>query len=288
MSLGANMLPISSGAREGGDMLTQEQIDFFDRNGYLKVGRVLDDAQVEVLRERLDLVMAEQSAGRPEIYRNLAGGGLNADAVVVQIVNIWQADDAYRALMSHPEITAMTAALTRSETLRVWHDQIQYKPPRVGTSTRWHQDFPAWPNIYPGDMVTAWVALDDVTIETGCLRFVPGSHHWGVHRGLGTAEDFAPKYDAAQLPEGSEIRVECVEVMKGECNFHHCLTWHGSAANPTDRPRRAIAIHYMPAHIRYTAAGNHPMKARVTVEEGAILQGEYFPEVYRAREPAAV
>jgi ectoine hydroxylase-related dioxygenase (phytanoyl-CoA dioxygenase family) len=269
-------------------MLTQEQIDFFDRNGYLKVGRVLDDAQVEVLRERLDDVMAGRSAGQPELLRNLAGGGLDTDAVVVQIVNIWSADDQYRALMFHPAITEMTAELTRSDTLRVWHDQIQYKPPRVGTSTRWHQDFPAWPNIYPGDMVTAWVALDDVTIATGCLRFVPGSHHWGVHRGLGTEEDFAPKYDAAQLPAGAEVRVECVEVMKGECNFHHCLTWHGSAPNATDFHRRAIAIHYMPAHIRYTAAGGHPMKQRVTVAEGEILEGAYFPTVYHARQPVGV
>src|SRR5262249_7620978 len=142
--------------------LTQEQLDFFDRSGYLKVGRVLDDAQVEELRKRLDQVMAGESAGKPELMRNLAGGGPESDAVVVQIVNIWEADEQYRALMSHPQITRMVAELTRSDTLRVWHDQIQYKPPRVGTSTRWHQDFPAWPNIYPGDMVTAWVALDDV------------------------------------------------------------------------------------------------------------------------------
>ena len=135
--------------------------------------------------------------------------------------------------------------------------------------------------ISPADLISAWVALDDVTLETGCLRFVPGSHRWGVHRGLGTEEDFAPRYDPAQLPDGAEVRVECVEVRKGECNFHHCLTWHGSAPNPTDHHRRAIAIHYMPAHIRYTAAGNHPMKPRVTVADGEILEGEYFPTVYR-------
>src|SRR5438094_7748626 len=98
--------------------LTEQQIDFFDRNGYLKIGRVLDDAQVELLRERLDRVIAGESAGKPEILRNLAGGGLDTDAVVVQIVNIWEADDAYRALMSHPAITAAVAALTRTDTLR--------------------------------------------------------------------------------------------------------------------------------------------------------------------------
>jgi ectoine hydroxylase-related dioxygenase (phytanoyl-CoA dioxygenase family) len=263
-------------------VLTREQVDFFNQNGYLKVGRVLDDAQVEVLRERLDQLIAGKSTGQPELLRNLAGGELDSDAVVVQVVNIWEADDQYCRLLSHPTVTRMAADLARTDLLRVWHDQIQYKPPRVGTSTRWHQDYPAWLMTFPAHLLSAWVALDDVTVETGCLRFVPGSHRWGVHRGLGTGDSFEPTYDPKQLPAGAEVRVECMEVMKGECNFHHCLTWHGSAPNPTDRPRRAIAIHYMPAHVRYNSAFNHVMKHRVTVPDGEILEGEYFPTVYQA------
>lgn len=262
--------------------LNAEQVAFFDEHGYVATEEpVLTDAEVDALRTALDEVLAGSSPGRPELLRNLAGGGLDSDAVVVQIVNIWQSHPAYRAHIERPDIVGMVLQLCPTQTLRVWHDQIQYKPPTVGTATRWHQDFPAWPVLTPADLVTAWVALDDATLANGCLRFVPGSHRWGVHKGLGISEDFSPRYGPGQLPPGAEVRPVPVEVPKGGVSFHHCLTWHGSAPNPTVTHRRAIAVHYMPGHTRYVAAGRHVMQPRITIADGEVLAGEHFPVVWR-------
>src|SRR5919201_4153649 len=156
-------------------MLTNEQIATFQEQGYLALPEpVLSDDEVERLRLALDEVLGETSPGRPELLRNLAGGDLKSDAVVVQVVNIWQAHPAFKEHIRRPDVVAMVAQLCPTDTLRVWHDQIQYKPPTVGTATRWHQDFPAWPVLTPADLCTAWVALDDATLANGCLRFVPG------------------------------------------------------------------------------------------------------------------
>lgn len=261
--------------------LTQQQIEQFHEQGYLALPEpLLTEAEVERLREALDQVLRGTSPGKPELLRNLAGGDLNSDAVVVQVVNIWRAHPAFEEHMRRPDLVEMVVQLCPTDTLRVWHDQIQYKPPAVGTSTKWHQDYPAWPVLTPADLVTAWVALDDVTVQNGCLRFVPGSHRWGVHRALGTNDDFSPRYDPALLPPGAEVRVEFVELPRGGVSFHHCLTWHGSAPNPTPSHRRAIAVHYMPGHTRYVASGRHVMQARITVPDGAILEGEHFPVVW--------
>jgi ectoine hydroxylase-related dioxygenase (phytanoyl-CoA dioxygenase family) len=274
-------------------LLTSAQIQEFQRKGYMTVGRLLSEEQVEALREGLDRVMAGKSTAKPELLRNLAGGDLYrerenegegarnfTDAVVVQIVNIWEADEAYYRHIYHPQITRMVSELIGCDHLRVWHDQIQYKPPQVGTTTRWHQDYPAWPILEPADLVTAWVALDDVTIENGCMRMVPGSHRWGVHPGLSAKEDFSPSYNPDLLPEGAEVGVELVEVRTGECSFHHCLIWHGSAVNLSPRPRRAIAVHYMPAYTRFAPRGRHPIDHLVEVAPGEPLRGKYFPDVY--------
>src|SRR2546430_11711585 len=83
----------------------------------------------------------------------------------------------------HPEICAMAAQLIGTDTLRVWHDQAQYKPPKIGGSTDWHQDHPYWPILQPADLVSAWVALDDASEEHGCMRMVRRSHLWGPHKG---------------------------------------------------------------------------------------------------------
>lgn len=263
-------------------MLTEEQVASYHANGYVTTGEpILTAAEVQTLRDALDQVIAGTSPDRPHLLRNMAGGGLDSDKVVVQIVNIWQAHPAYREHIARPDIVDMALQLAPTDTLRVWHDQIQYKPPNVGTSTRWHQDFPAWPVLTPADLVTAWVALDDATMVNGCLRFVPGSHRWGdKHVGLGTNDDFSPQYDPAQLPPPANVEVMLAEVPTGAVSFHHGATWHASAPNPSPIPRRAIAVHYMPAHTRYVAAGSHVMDTRITVSDGDVLAGEYFPVVY--------
>jgi len=124
--------------------LTQDQIEFFKTNGYLIYNqRVLDEVRVESLKERMEQVMSGRSDGAPERIVNLLGGDLKSDQVVVQIVNIWEADDLFRELVFDENIVKLTAQLMETDTVRLWHDQIQYKPPVVGAPTDWHQDHPA-------------------------------------------------------------------------------------------------------------------------------------------------
>lgn len=263
-------------------MLTDEQVAFFNANGYVTThAPILSGSDVQLLRDALAEVIAGTSPDCPHLLRNMAGGELDSDKVVVQIVNIWQAHPAFRAHISHAAIVDMVLQLMSTETLRVWHDQIQYKPPSTGSSTKWHQDFPAWPVLNPADLVTAWVALDDATLANGCLQFVPGSHLWGDnHVGLATNADFSPEYDLRQLPLRAKVDVVPVEVPKGAVSFHHCAIWHASAPNPSDRHRRAIAVHYMPGSTRYVAAGNHIMDSEIKVRDGEILEGDHFPVIY--------
>src|SRR5437016_1541200 len=116
--------------------------------------------------------MEGRAAAKPERITNLLG---KSEQVVVQVVNIWAADPRFYEHIFHPEICAMAAQLMGTDVVRVWHDQIQYKPPRSGGATNWHQDHPYWPILQPADLVSAWVALDDATLENGCMRMVPRS-----------------------------------------------------------------------------------------------------------------
>ena len=267
-------------------MLTPDQIRSFHENGFLNDQiRVLTDYQLSALRERLDAVLEGKSEAPPEALRNLTGGSLKSDRVVVQIVNIWQADDLFRAHLCNPTVLECMAQLMDADTIRVWHDQVQYKPPVIGTATGWHQDYPAWPILEPADLISCWVALDDATLENGCMRMVPGSHKWGTHRPLGSGENFDPAYEPAGLPEGAAVEVVPIEVPAGCAAFHHSLTWHGSAPNPSEKHRRAIAVHYMPGHTRYVPHGSHLIQNRVEVEPGEILTGQFFPTVYENGHP---
>lgn len=259
-------------------MLSDQQISSFHANGFLNGGKVLDDATVDVLRDEIMRVIAD--AGRDDVPQavlnhNLGGNDKNP---VRQIVNIWQASEAFKAVVTNKLIAKAIAQLSKATELRIWHDQIQYKPPQVGGVNMWHQDAPYWPILEPMTEVSAWVALDDVDVDNGCMSMVSGSHLWGNNIDfIHTLKHFEAMPNEFQ---GHPIQVVACPVKKGEVHFHHALTWHGSHANTSTKPRRAIAIHYMTQDTRYVANGEHVMKQFVEVDNGEKMQGEHFPLVY--------
>ena len=258
-------------------MLTEDQVAAFQARGFVKGNRVLSDAVVEVLRDELRRVIENQDSQKRKPVRlaNLSG---KAESPVWQIVNIWEASDAFHELIAHQTIAEEIAQLTGASELRIWHDQIQYKPAQVGGINMWHQDAPLWPILAPMTEVSAWVALDDVDESNGCMSMVPGSHLWGNQIAfLNTLPDF---YALPPDFEGHEINVVPCPVRKGEVHYHHALTWHGSPANTSGRPRRAIALHYMTQDTRYVASGEHIMKPFVGVADGEVLRGAHFPLVW--------
>ena len=268
-------------------MLNADQIQEFHENGFLLGDRIFDDDQVEELRKELDRVIAERpekpdlSRSRATHIRNLGG---DPEAPVWQIINIWQASSSFRAVTFHPTIVEEVAQLLNAEELRVWHDQVQYKPSGIGGPTGWHQDSPSWPNIAPKTtQISSWVALDDVDESNGCMGMIPGSHRWGVCR------DFLSRmrsqmrsfHDLPESYENRELRVLLRPVRKGCVHYHHALTVHGSHHNASGRKRRAIANHYMTENTVYDETGGHLMKPFVTVAHGEKLVGDVFPLVWK-------
>jgi phytanoyl-CoA hydroxylase len=270
-------------------MLNEAQIAEFRERGFLDAGRVMTDEQADALRERMFAVIEGRAAAQPEAVRNMLG---RQDNVVIQIVNIWEADDLFYEHLFNTTMCEMVADAIGTDTLRVWHDQVQYKPSKVGGPTDWHQDHPYWPIIQPADLVSAWVALEDADVENGCMWMVPGSHKWGPHKGgtLGTNKtDFTPTPDLSLLPADIDTTPVPMPVKKGHAGLHHCLTWHGSPPNRSDRGRPAIAVHYMPGYTRYEkdAGRTHLVEHNVEVAPGEILQGKHFPTVWENGRAAA-
>lgn len=260
-------------------MLTAEQIEQFRRSGFVNGGPVLDDASVDTLQaEVLRVIEDRENAAVPQPVR-VANLSSDAEKPIWQIVNIYKASPAFQALVCNPKIAEMAAQLSGANQLRLWHDQIQYKPKETGGRLHWHQDSPLWSSLQPKDaQLTAWVALDDAEADNGCMYMIPGSHLWGNQQKM---LDELPK--TGQLPEefeGHALHFIMCPVKKGHVHFHHSLTWHGSGQNHSARPRRAIAIHFMTDRTTFDESGNHIMKPYVTVHNGEMLQGDAFPLVW--------
>jgi phytanoyl-CoA hydroxylase len=94
--------------------------------------------------------------------------------------------------------------------------------------------------------------------------------------------DFMPLHKQPELlPPEAKVEAVPFEIKKGQVGYHHCLTWHGSPNNHSERKRRAIAVHYMPGHTYYAPTGNHPMEPHIHVKSGEIMSGDSFPVTYQ-------
>lgn len=275
-------------------MLSSTQLESFARDGFVKGSQVIGAAQADELCGEVLRVIADHQNHVVAPKRAVSVGNLsdNADAPVWQIVNIWEGSAAFEELVHNSilaeEVGQLMQAAMGAREIRLFHDQIQYKPAQKGGVNMWHQDSPYWPVLEPKDVqLTAWVALDDADEENGCMSMVPGSQRFGNQiEWLHTLKSF----DAmpAQF-EDKAIQVKTCPVERGRVHFHHPLTWHGSPANTSGRPRRAVALHFMTERAVFDAGkrGLHPMGKFIESGDGETVCGEHFPLVW-AREAAAL
>ena len=170
-----------------------------------------------------------------------------------KIDNAWWADPDLAALATDPRIATVAAALLDAPSVRLWQDQLLYKPPGgpAETTIGWHQDWASWDTVASHDaFVTAWVAFDDVDDENGAMQMIPGSHAWGLVPG--GSNFFATDRDAqlAAFGERGAAAPASMVMGAGQVSFHHPLTFHGSGPNTSDRLRRSLAVHFVDASVR--------------------------------------
>jgi hypothetical protein len=162
------------------------------------------------------------------------------------------------ALVRYPTIGAVAAKLSGARSVRLWHDQLLYKPPQSAAAAGnvgWHTDRQYWQSCSSQDMLTAWVPLVDVDHNIGTVNYIIGSHQWPDEdlRGL----DFFAGDNAAQerrLTRSRSIEKMSAVLRRGQVAFHHCRTIHGSGPNVGQRVRRSVAIHLQPGDNNYVAS----------------------------------
>ena len=258
--------------------LSDEQVRFYDENGYLAPLRLLDERQLADLRTRLERMIRDDFPRADEL--------LNAPRVkagekprMIYFQGAWQVDDAFRELIFSPRITTPLCQLLGADAVRFFHDQVFYKPARHGGIVAWHQDYSYWTRTTPIGHITCFLCLDDATLENGCLHVIPGSHKWKLLPKvdlMGKTEDMESIKSVLTPEQLEQFKPTAIFLKAGECSFHHCLTLHGSHPNQSDRPRRSIVLNYMKPDTR-SASSEPIMPGASVIEPGAIVEGEMFP-----------
>ena len=323
--------------------LSPGQVSSFERDGFVNGGAVLEPSAVAELSAELDRVLElgpehyQSQLCRPALFRDAAAEGTDP---MWQIVNMWAVSEAFRSLAFNPVLTSMVAQLRASaagsadpgrsmapagkrgggggrgdDSIVLFHDQIQYKPPNGGGATAWHQDSTLdWQRWDQAWVCTAWLPLDDVDAESGAMWMVPGAHLWGdacadppfltsppvsastslddvqpVVSGAAAAAVAGDGRFATRGTAAVDVLPVARPVRAGEVHFHHGLSWHHSPVNTSSRRRRALALHYCSGDTPFEAPGGHILFATLggeQTERTMVSAGPHFPVVWREGGPA--
>ena len=171
------------------------------------------------------------------------------------------------------------AKLLKVPSVRILSETLHIKQPiSSGKSKRldWHQDYPSIP-IDRAEAVQFWCALVDVTPEMG-----PMIHLKGSHRSMPGGMMAEVNEDALELyPEVFEQYkpTKLAFLAQGTAVFHHCLTWHMSPPNKTDKVRWAMSSYRISARSRYTGQANYNTDG-LGLKPREVLEHPNFPVVY--------
>ena len=258
--------------------LSGEQVAGFHAQGYLAPVRMLDDKQVEVLRDELAGVMNPRHPGHLLFHEYHSNESTDPSTVLFHALGAWRISPAFHDLLWNPRFVVPASQLLDGP-VRFWHDQLFCKPPQHGGVVAWHQDFSYWTRTTPMAHLTCWIALDDATIENGCLQYVPGSHRWDLLPITGLAGGMDEIRSVLTPEQVGQFRPVAIEVRKGEASFHHPLMVHGSSENRSDRPRRGTVINVVRDGVQ--SASDDPLLQGVPpVPSGMKLGGQFFPLLF--------
>ena len=236
------------------NFLTDEQWRQYERDGFLPLGKVLNDADLSALQNRIDAIMqgradvpydrmlmqVDSETGRYEDAGEQSRGFKGATPNYRKIQDL-ELDPLFLEYMSRPEFQAICRRVYGAETpIAAFRAMFMNKPANKGTRLPWHQD--RWSSLDRDPLITVWTALDPATEANGCVQVIPGSHKFGLlnpaHPSGFVSEEQAEKILQENAPQSLILE-------PGEAVLLHNWLLHASDVNRSGVSRRAFSVCYM-------------------------------------------
>ena len=254
---------------------------------------IVPSTDVMTRYERDGVALIEQivPASWLDVLRVEAGQALAKSDNYFRRHTLWPEQPRLRAFCGLEFTAGLAAAMMGSEQICLLYDQAFVKAPRSATATPWHNDQPYWP-VRGWQVMTLWVALDTISLDTGPMEFVGGSHRWNrwfqpfLSAENGSADgDYERDVDFEALPDfdaqRGELNILRFDMRPGDALVFHGLTVHGALPNNSNKTRRGYAIRYTGDDARYhEGPSTNPRLRDETLNVGDRMDGEFFPRVW--------
>jgi ectoine hydroxylase-related dioxygenase (phytanoyl-CoA dioxygenase family) len=230
--------------------------------GYARLGRVLSEQGVAMLRARVDDMMLGHVRYDELFYQHDSDTGRYEDLVRRQgfvgpslhyrKIEKLEKDPLFREYIGNAVFERIVQALAPGP-ITLYRAVLFNKAANGGTDLPWHQDGGIFWGLDRPPLVQIWTTLDDATEESGCVEFIPGSHKDGLVTPLGGVVQ--PEHVERACVD--ERRV-LVPAMAGEALLIANEVWHRSGTNKTEHPRRAVTFCYLRGETRCVRTKKKP------------------------------
>lgn len=267
------------------DLVTAADRASYERDGVWFSPQLFDADEIALLRQAVARVYAGERDFDADRWPGRRDPIPLRPGCMASTINGWWVNATIRSAVFSPRLAACAAALMGHERLRLLHDQVMSKQAvdpaaPANSNVGWHQDYAHWTITRASRYCTAWIALQDTDLSNGAVRFVRGSHSWGL---IEESATFGSRdLDALRARFGQDRRWEEIPAVltAGQVSFHDGLTMHGSTENHSHHPRQAILVNYMSDDATYDRDG-HPnqisMQFGPYVQHGQALGEPWFP-----------
>jgi len=216
--------------------LNQDQINFYQKNRFIKLKQVLNPETVQYFNE----VISKQVAEMNQEYRALEERSTYGKAFL-QLFNLWAENPLIKEFIFSKRLAKIASELMEVNGVRLYHDQALFKE-GGGGFTPWHADQYYWP-LETDKTITAWMPLQATPLEMGPLEFSAGSHSIVDGRELEIGDESEEIIQKKLRVTDFEHVIEAFDL--GEISFHSGWVFHRAGANVTSEMRKVMTIIYM-------------------------------------------
>jgi len=248
--------------------LSAHERETYARDGFVMRAAIFSGAEVAELRAAAEQVVCAAQAALPLASRYAIDGNEYADAAIGGVATTVQLEHTpgsrtlrviepfsalhprFEALLDDARLVEPMRALVGADEVALFTDKLNLKRPREGSRFSWHQDSPYWAHFcaHLDRLPNVMITLDDAHEGNGCFRVIRGSHARGLLPGRAGEGRLGPLFTH---PSAFDASAQVAAVLPaGSAVFFSPHTVHGSEANRSDEPRRAIVLTYQPAGLR--------------------------------------
>jgi len=214
-------------------LVSADELEAFRRDGYVHLRGVMSPAEMDSIEQVYDRFLRGEIAVEGKDFNDMTTGEHGTDPSGYAVVNVmlprryhpeWQGNLFERRAQS-------IADQLCGEGMTIDFDQLLAKSPgRPDAVFHWHQDQAYWIDTEDRRTATCWLAVDDSTVENGCMQFLPGSHREPVRPHRPLHEDRSASHTLVTDLRPGDSMVP-VPIGRGDITVHNEGVLHGSGGN---------------------------------------------------------